>query len=105
MQGWNLPAAADAAATHTPSNADHRQPTLEFFYRVAERFGLPVVILIMVLWWARTDIVQPLLDAHFSLIKKITEGQDAQVRHLDMLNSKMDRLITIQASQAAGPDK
>jgi len=100
-----LSAAADAAATHTPSHTDYRQSTLEFFYRVAERFGMPVVILIMVLWWARTDIVQPLLDGHFTLIKKITEGQDAQVKHLDMLNTKMDRLINIQASQAAGPDK
>jgi hypothetical protein len=91
--------AAEAARTQhaDQSGTDPRQALLEFAFRVAERFGLPVVILVMVLWWARSDIVQPLLDAHFQLIRRMTEAQDAQVRHLENMSQKLDRLINIQA--------
>lgn len=71
----------------------------ELLLRVAERFGLPVVILMLVLWWARTDIVQPLLDAHFDMIRHITEAQQVQSRHLENLGRKMDELITVSSQK------
>lgn len=72
---------------------------VEFLYRVAERFGLPVVILVMVLTWARNDIVQPLLDAHFEAIRAMTEGQRQQTTHLQDLGRKMDELIAVSSQK------
>lgn len=71
----------------------------ELLYRTAERFGLPVVILMLVLWWARTDIVQPLLDAHFDFIGKVVAGQDKQADHLESLGRKMDELIKVSSQK------
>jgi hypothetical protein len=66
----------------------------EFLLRTAERFGVPVVLLLLLLWWARTDIVQPLLNAHFEVVEKITEAQDAHTKGLDGLGRKLDELIS-----------
>jgi len=85
---------------HAEPAGDHKvTPHAEFLYRVAEKFGLPVVILIMVLWWARTDIVQPLLDAHFDLIKQITAGQREQTQQLGNLGRKLDELISVSSQK------
>lgn len=70
-------------------------PGTEFLYRVAERFGLPVVILVLVLWWARTDIVQPLMDAHFGVVKEIVEGQRKHSEEVRNVGRKLDELIEI----------
>ena len=72
------------AHTHTATAHTHHDnapspldssPIAGTLVRLAERFGVPVVILLLVLWWARNDVVQPLLDAHFGFIEKIVEGQ------------------------------
>lgn len=90
-----MPSAAEAvdagkivASPHTP----------EFLYRVAERFGLPVVILLLVLWWARTDIVAPLMNAHFQAINAIVEGQEKHTDSIESLGRKLDELISIEKS-------
>jgi hypothetical protein len=70
-------------------------PGTEFLYRVAERFGLPVVILVLVLWWARNDIVQPLLDAHFGVVREIVEGQRRHSDEVANVGRKIDALIEI----------
>lgn len=90
-----------AAAAHAAESDRHPQvsPGAEFLYRVAERFGLPVVILVLVLYWARTDIVQPLLDAHFGFIRTIVEGQQEHSRHMQEVGRKLDELIDIQSSR------
>lgn len=67
--------------------------------RVAERFGVPVVILVLVLWWARNDVVQPLLDAHFGFINRIVEGQERHTREIEGVVERLDRLIEITESQ------
>lgn len=92
-------ATAEAIGHSTPTNHRKVNPGTEFLYRVAERFGLPVVILVMVLWWARTDIVQPLLDAHFDLIRSITEGQRQEQQQLDSLGRKLDELISVSSQR------
>jgi hypothetical protein len=74
-------------------------PGAEFLYRVAERFGLPVVILVLVLWWARTDIVQPLMDAHFGVVREIVEGQRRHSEEVRSVGSKLDELIELQRSR------
>lgn len=68
----------------------------EFFYRVAERFGIPVVILGFVLYWARTDLIQPLLDAHFQFLHKIEDAHEKQAENLGEIGSKLDTLIRVQ---------
>jgi hypothetical protein len=72
--------------------------TNEFLYRVAERFGLPVVILLLVLWWARTDIVAPLMNAHFQAIDAIVDGQEKHTDSIENLGRKLDELISIEKS-------
>ena len=91
---------SDIAAPVTAAD-DHRPvtvaPAVEFLYRVAERFGLPVVLLVLVLWWARTDIVQPLLDAHFGVVRQIVDGQKEHTKQLENVGRKLDELIDISS--------
>lgn len=85
-------AAVDPNKVTAPAN------TSEFLYRVAERFGLPVVILLLVLWWARTDIVSPLMNAHFQAIDAIVEGQHRHTESIEKLGGKLDELISLEKS-------
>jgi hypothetical protein len=88
-------------AAATDAADDNRQvtvaPGVEFLYRVAERFGLPVVLLVLVLWWARTDIVQPLMDAHFGVVRAIVDGQREHTRQLEHVGRKLDELIEVSS--------
>jgi hypothetical protein len=86
-----------AAAAHSPESDTQPQVVTggEFLYRVAERFGLPVVLLLLVMWWVRSDIVQPLLDAHFGFIRTLVEGQAEHTRHLEQVGRKLDELIEL----------
>lgn len=85
------------AAAHAVESDRQPQVTAgaEFLYRVAERFGLPVVILVLVLYWARTDIVQPLLDAHFQFIAEVVAIQKQHTAHVQEVGRKLDELIEI----------
>ena len=69
----------------------------EFGMRVAERFGIPVVILLLVLWWARTDLVQPLLEQHFQFLEGVTTANKQHTEELRSIGGKLDRLIDIAA--------
>lgn len=90
-----LAAAASPESDHQPQVTQGA----EFLYRIAERFGLPVVILALVLWWARTDIVQPLMDAHFSVVREIVEGQRRHSEEVQNVGRKLDVLIELQQKQ------
>ena len=91
----------EAAASQTADGA--LSPYAEFWLRVGERFGVPTVLLLLAAWWIKADIVQPLLDAHFSVVEKIV---DAQERHSDQLGAIGDKLDTlIRVSQDAPPKK
>jgi hypothetical protein len=50
---------------------------------------------LFVLWWARNDLIQPLLDAHFGFLDKITNAHDKLVEELQNIGSKLDTLIRI----------
>ena len=88
-----------AAATAGESDSPKVTGVNEMLLRAAERFGLPVVILLMVLWWARTDLVQPLLDAHFTVVSKIVDGQKEQADQLDSIGRKLDELIRVSSEK------
>lgn len=84
---------AQAEASH--EGPGKVSPHWEFFYRVAERFGIPVVLLVLVMLWVRTDLVQPLLDAHFGFLNKITQANDAHTEELKNIGHKLDTLIRV----------
>jgi hypothetical protein len=63
--------------------------------KAIQQFGLPLVMLGVILWWAKNDLVQPLLDAHFQVIGKIVEGQQDHSEKLDNIGGKLDELIRI----------
>lgn len=71
------------------------KPHWEFIARMAERFGIPVVILSFVLWWARNDLIQPLLDAHFGFLDKMSAAHEKQTEELRNIGSKLDTLIDV----------
>jgi N-glycosylase/DNA lyase len=81
-----------AAAEEVTAPAGH-----DFWMRVAERFGVPVVILLLVLWWARTDLVQPLLEQHFQFLESVTTANKQHTEELKNIGGKLDRLIDIQS--------
>jgi hypothetical protein len=86
---------AEAEPQASPESRRQVNPAWEFFYRVAERFGIPVVLLVLVLLWVRTDLVQPLLDAHFGFLDKISKAHDAHTEELQNIGQKLDTLIRV----------
>ena len=67
----------------------------EALLKVVERFGLPLVMLAVVLWWAKNDVVMPLLNAHFEVVEQIVRGQKEHSEKLDTIGSKLDELIRV----------
>jgi hypothetical protein len=78
-------------------------PYAEFGLRVAERFGVPTVLLLAVAWWVKADIVQPLLDAHFDVVGKIVAGQREQNERLNLIGGKLEELIQVSRHAAQAP--
>ncbi|MFM8497885.1 MAG: hypothetical protein ACKOEM_20540 [Planctomycetia bacterium] len=63
--------------------------------KVVERFGLPLVMLAVILWWAKNDVVMPLLNAHFEVVEQIVRGQKDHGEKLDTIGSKLEELIRV----------
>lgn len=64
-------------------------------FKSIERFGLPLVMLGIILWWAKNDIVQPLLQAHFQVVEQIVRGQKDHSDKLENIGEKLDELIKV----------
>lgn len=60
-----------------------------------ERFGLPLIMLGLILWWAKNDIVTPLLQAHFQVVEQIIRGQKDHSEKLGDIGEKLDELIKV----------
>lgn len=99
MRGRVLSATAVSAAAEE-NNPLPVNPYAEFLLRIAERFGVPTVMCLLVLWWAKTGIVQPLLDAHFQFINKIVVAQERHTESLSALGDKLDTLIQVSRHAA-----
>ncbi|MFM7137223.1 MAG: hypothetical protein ACKO1M_09175 [Planctomycetota bacterium] len=67
----------------------------EAIFKAVERFGLPLVMLAVILWWAKNDVVMPLLNAHFEVVEQIVRGQKDHSEKLDTIGSKLDELIKV----------
>lgn len=92
--------ATTATANTTVQTADtsplDTSPIIGTLVKLGERFGVPVVLLLLVLWWARNDVVQPLLDAHFDFIQTIVEGQKQNTIEIQGVTDRLDKLIELQ---------
>ena len=82
-------------------------PYSEFLLRTAERFGVPTVLCLLILWWAKSGIVEPLLDAHFAFIDRIVISHQQQTEAIGAVGDKLDTLIAItrDAAQEKKADK
>lgn len=80
-------------------NGDVPASTTELIYRTAEKFGIPLTLLMLVLWWARNDIVQPLLVAHFEVVGKLTDAHKNHTEELKNIGEKLDTLIDVSKQQ------
>lgn len=67
----------------------------EPLFRAVQQFGLPLVMLGLILWWAKSDIVTPLLNAHFEVVGKIVSGQQEHTEKLEAIGDKLDELIRV----------
>jgi hypothetical protein len=87
-----MPPVADATAEVRSSPVTMN---LDALLRTAQQFGLPLVMLAVILWWMKNDFVQPLLDAHFQVVGKIVQGQADHTERLDNIGDKLDELIRV----------
>ena len=88
--------ATNTTVQTTDSSPLDTSPITGTLVKLGERFGVPVVLLLLVLWWARNDVVQPLLDAHFDFIETIVEGQKQHTVEIKGVTDRLDKLIELQ---------
>ena len=67
----------------------------EGLFKAVERFGLPLVMLAAILWWAKNDVIMPLLNAHFEVVEQIVRGQKDHSEKLETIGTKLDELIRV----------
>lgn len=65
------------------SQIDSNMNSWTLIYRAVERFGLPTILVGVVLWWARTDLIKPLLDAHYEFLGEIRRQGDEHTEKLE----------------------
>lgn len=68
---------------------------MPYLYRAAEKFGVATVVMLAVLWYVRTDIIRPLLDAHYEFISKIVDAQAVHTEQIKSVNTRLDEMIQI----------
>jgi hypothetical protein len=52
-------------------------------------------MLAAILWWAKNDVVMPLLSAHFEVVEQIVRGQKDHGEKLDLIGDKLEELIRV----------
>ena len=72
---------------------------LDSLIRSADRFGWPTILLVLVLYWARTDVVKPLLDANSGFMNSIVDSHRNLVQEVKSLGSKLDILIDVSSKK------
>lgn len=78
-----------------PSPPEDHYRRLEILYRAVERFGVPVVLLAIILWWARNDLIEPLLRAHFDFIDTVITSHKEHTEELRGIGDKLEQLIEV----------
>ena len=72
---------------------------LDSLIRSADRFGWPTILLVLVLYWARTDVVKPLQDANSGFMNSIVDSHRNLVQEVKSLGSKLDILIDVSSKK------
>ena len=72
---------------------------LDSLIRSADRFGWPTILLVVVLYWARTDLVKPLLEANSGFMNSIVDSHRNLVQEVKSLGSKLDILIDVSSKK------
>jgi hypothetical protein len=72
-----------ATVTKSDEQIDSNMNSWTLIYRAVERFGLPTILVGVVLWWARTDLIKPLLDAHYEFLGEIRRQGDEHTEKLE----------------------
>ena len=70
----------------------------DLLVRSADRFGWPTILLVLVLYWARTDLVKPLIEANSTFINSIVSSQRDLVTEVKTLGVKLDTLIEVSGN-------
>lgn len=70
-----------------------RQGVLDSLVRIGERFGVPVVLLAVILWLGR----EAAITLHGSLVKPIVESH---VEFLETTSATLKEISTVQSKQA-----
>lgn len=65
----------------------------ERFMRALERYGWPVILSSAVLWFARTDLIIPMVEAHTHFLEELT----ASNREMAKTQVEISRLVEDQA--------
>lgn len=94
------------AANNNSDSVEGTPAHWEYLYKAAERFGMPTILLLMVLFWIRTDFLKPLLDAHYEFLSQIRQSSQ---RHSDKLDDLIELLkkqnVLIQGRSEYGQPK
>ena len=69
--------------------------SMTFLLRIAERFGVPTLLCILLMYWVRSDLLKPLLDAHYTFIGQIVRGQETHTLELKEVGNKLDTMIML----------
>jgi len=72
---------------------------LDSLIRSADRFGWPTILLVVVLYWARTDLVKPLLEANSGFMHSIVDSHRNLVQEVKSLGNKLDTLIDLSSNK------
>lgn len=90
------------------SQIDSSMTGWALIYRAVERFGLPTILVGVVLWWARTDLIKPLLDAHYEFLGEIRRQGDEHTEKLEevvgLLRSQ-NQMFSNEAKHRSQPDR
>lgn len=70
-----------------------RQGALDAFLRIAERFGVPVVLLAVIIWLGR----EAAISLHGTLVKPVVESH---VQFLETTSETLKEISTVQTRQA-----
>lgn len=93
---------ANREQQHPEEVAAGAPATWHFVYKAAERFGVATMVMLAVLWYVRTDLIKPLLEAHYEFIDKIVDGQEAHTEEIKSVNQRLDEMIRIFKTDAKG---
>ena len=69
------------------------QAAYERVLRAMERYGFGITLSVAILWFARTDIIQPMVQSHTRFLEELTETN----REMSRTQAEISRALNEQA--------